>query len=417
VTERDKVSFERLIDELRDGSVWERFTPAGDVRDGLRELQKRVDAVRSGELAAEAKARELLATEASCTTSWFGIAARSEDRDPAVVRQILAIAADMRFREVIEAKKLQHGAIFLASTLAESAGRDDVLGYAHKELANTYVLLNEYRAALDALNDAEGYYQNVPCNEVPLAVVTLVRAVVHERLDHFQDALAYATAAAATFERYGESALLLKSRTAIANIYHGVGRFEDARLLWRELITAADQQGDLPTVAQISSNLGLCLYELRRPGEAVAALSEALAIYEELGNVIHPPRVRRTLANIQRGRGEWMAALKLLRRAHEEFERNGSGLAACEVTIDIAEMLIEKGDFAGAKSLLEPLPRRFADAGHYRNAIVAVAYLREAVRKNQGTPELIRLVKQFVVETRRHPELTFAPPPDRALNG
>ncbi|MGZ5461283.1 MAG: tetratricopeptide repeat protein [Thermoanaerobaculia bacterium] len=308
-----------------------------------------------------------------------------------------------------EAQRLQEGAIYLASTLPASNEKSELLGYAHKELANTHVLKAQWAQALEALDEAEGYYADVIVNEVPLAVVTLIRSVVYQQLDRFDEALATVGQAERVFSLYGDTNLLLKARTARGNIYLDVGRYQEAVDLWMELLAEARAAADESTVAQVSANLGYCLHKLQRDAEALVALGEALAIRTARNATVFVPRIRRVMGHIQRDAGDWSAALSLLHQARSEFETGGSGIVACDVVLEIAEILLCKGDYAEAKALLTDLPRRFADAGHYSNAIAAADYLRHAMLSEQASTSTIRHVMRFVAETRQHPQLVFTP--------
>jgi tetratricopeptide (TPR) repeat protein len=396
---------------LSEPETWGSYKRPRSVRAGRQALRLAIEQRTRNKEAAAQRTHDILEAAAE-RTSWFEVASHRENHDPQIVLALLETAKARRGSAPVDALHLQRSAIYLASHLGESQERSALVGFAHKEMANTHVVLSQWRQAMESLDEAERWYANVTVNEVELAVVLLVRSVVYQRLDQHEEALAAARAAEGIFQAYTEIDLLLKARTARGNVYLDVGRHEEAVQLWRQLALDARSQGDRETLAQVSGNLGFCLHKLGRQAEAVASINEALDIYLEIGNLVQIPRLRRMVAHIERESGEWEVALGLLLQARTDFEKLGIGISACEVLLEIGEMLIEKGDCSGAKQLLSDLPRRFADAGHYSNAIAAADYLRTAVRSDRASVATVQSVRHFVAETRHHPRLIFAPPLD-----
>ncbi|MGZ5446420.1 MAG: tetratricopeptide repeat protein [Thermoanaerobaculia bacterium] len=408
---RKRQPLDVILIALRDPETWKGYENRARRPLAAQAFRRRVDAILERQAHAQERAREIV-SETSVSTSWFEIAARRENRDPVIVRELLNIAHALRTSAPADACRLQQDAIYLGSQLDPSPETSEIMGFAHKELATTYMLLYDARKALEALDRAEMFYADAVCNELPLAVVALVRAVVYQRIDRHDDALATAEEASRVFARYSDGALLLKACTVRANVYIDVGRLDEALVLWRAIIADARAADDLITTAQALSNLGLCFYKLKQPAEAATVLGEAITIYEELGDEVNLPRIRRTLAHIDRESGRWESALSTLLRARAEWDAKGCSLSGGEVALDIAEMLIEAGDIAGAIGLLEPLPRQFAEAGHAQNAIAAAAFLRQAVGERRATTKTVQHVKRFVAASRTQPRLAFVEPQD-----
>jgi hypothetical protein len=89
------------------------------------------------------------------------------------------------------------------------------------------------------------------------------------------------------------------------------------------------------------------------------------------------------------------------------------GSEAAVIILDIAEILLARGDFETVEQICRDAIACFNVAGipHGTRALTALAYIHEAVRFRTATPKLAKHVREFI---RRLPDdvtIVFAPPP------
>jgi tetratricopeptide (TPR) repeat protein len=91
-------------------------------------------------------------------------------------------------------------------------------------------------------------------------------------------------------------------RAALARIVSSQGEHAEAEKLAREAIALVEPVDLLPVKADAHAALGEVLSRAGRVDEAVVAVEQALALYEQKGNVVSAGQLRTVLNELQAGR-------------------------------------------------------------------------------------------------------------------
>src|SRR5258708_17849537 len=141
------------------------------------------------------------------------------------------------------------------------------------------------------------------------------------------------------------------------------------------------------------------------------AIGPALTAFTKLGMRGEVVRVRWNLAHLITFHKDRERGLPLLREARSDFANLGMTGSAASVGLDLVKALF--GDVAAAEEatqLARVVFREFEGSGATKNALEALAYLRDALQRREATAELIDEVQTFVERAPRHPGAVFTPP-------
>ena len=145
--------------------------------------------------------------------------------------------------------------------------------------------------------------------------------------------------------------------TEIAVAYSAV-RFRQSKyhecMKWATLArTEAEASGHRSGLAHALLLLDVCAISLEENNGAYG--QRALAIYEELGDLVGQANVLNNLGTAAFYLGQWVQALDVYQKASERFGRAGDRLRTGAPLNNMAEILIDQGKAAEAETLLEEL--------------------------------------------------------------
>lgn len=210
---------------------------------------------------------------------------------------------------------------------------------------------------------------------------------------HYEEALAMIRADLPLFREIGDLANLLKSIYFEAYIEYGVGHDEIARDSYADLLAVAEQHGDRMMQARAHLNLGHCT---RRLGDRQAAIDHFTAsrpLLEECGMTGEIIRVEWGLALLP-AIDEPASVLPVLDRFRDEFLTSGRLAEAGWVSLDTLDALHMAGHQPEARRLAIELVDFFASRGMPREALQALADLRDAAEGDQLTSALIKEIAE-----------------------
>jgi len=401
-----------LSASLRDGSVWGDWTP------GRRwqawsppPVPANIDAIiseRSMHDSASDLVDELLSHAGS--VSWLKLTHEKRYHRVDVVEELIDRAVGLRDKLPADAVACAERAAAIAEVIDPSTEVHYLRGFAQKELANALVARTNYIEALAALDRAEAHYSNVSASEFQLAVVTLVRAIVLQRLERADEAVDLVNSSAAVFLRYEHADLYAQARMVEAMLLYSLDRHEEMRDVQLPLIKQFRASDRLDLLASVYNNLGFCYEALHQPSLAVEAFMNAEALYRELGMSAMLPTVRWGLGRMQCAAGSFEEALPMMVLARDDLARVGKTASVAKISLEVAELQIILGRNDEAAETLRPVSKLFLDAGIPSGAIAAANYAHELASLRKATPQLIRQIRQYVKQLELQPGLPFCPP-------
>jgi tetratricopeptide (TPR) repeat protein len=255
--------------------------------------------------------------------------------------------------------------------------------------------VGRFREAGVIAERAERLLLQTPIPDYELARLDLVRANICRLTERVVDAIALATRAAQTFERFGDRRMLVTASMYVGAVHFERHEYGKALEVWSAIGPDASLAGDAARIG-LTHNLGICHMELGRLDQAASMLATAVAEFDLLGMDAHRARSRRALATTVALAGRHFEAIPLLRAARGEFEQLGMEGTAALVALQLAEELLITGRREEVPVICRGLIEQFTRAGMGGSALTALAFLRETLASGHATPAHVRHVYEFI---------------------
>lgn len=272
--------------------------------------------------------------------------------DPAQARRYASIAA-RRAEEVyayVEAAGFHARAIEAGRQIAALPAPD--LARSHEAAADAWNRAGEYRKAADAYTEAHRLSAGDPIAEARLL---LKQSWLEEKLGRYPEALRWLDRTReALASADGPEAAQLGARTSAwtATILQAQGNTSEA-LSWAErTMQEARDADDAEALGAAYFVLGWAYGILgRRGGEDM--LKNAVDAYARSGNRARQAATLSNLGVVCQWEGRWDDALAYYERGREESLKIGNRVDAAVSRINVAEILIDRGDVPEAEAMLQ----------------------------------------------------------------
>ncbi len=382
---------------LHDPLPWEVAESMPGRREAPREL---LDQARAISLA-DAHARELVLPLVDSAIRFREARIDNDSRfyTLAVIRLLCKVANGMHERQPQFGLVMADTALKIAAKLPErlSAMSAWYLGTALKERANALRYLGRFKEAEESLDRAEEAFESDDHVEpFDLAIVGYVRATVYCHMERFDDAIAFARSAAATFKVYGDTRRYLSALITEAGGYFSAQRDREAVLLLERVVTLARSCHEAGILARALSNAANSYARLREYEKATAYYSHAISLVDDLDLPTEGARFLWSKAAIQIERGHYEEGLAGLERSRVQLGQLGMANDCALATLDLVAALLVAGQPERVPELCRGITVTFSSEGMMRSAKKALAYLTEAVVAGQATPEEVRHVRAFL---------------------
>jgi tetratricopeptide (TPR) repeat protein len=335
---------------------------------------------------------------------WPRLAEMPDLRNNAALEQMSEEVRRRLHRKPREALAIANLSASVAESLPPSQYPDVVLaqlrGTAWKDRASSLRYLARYDEALEAAVRGEEALQPFASLEHDRAVIELVRGMILAQQEHFETAHAILARCREMFRAHGDTKRYVQAGMAEAGTLYESNQVDAARQLWLDLLPYAIDEADVETQARIHSNVGYC--EMRRDefGSANIHFSQAVAGFTDLGYTGEVARTERGAGLVFIARGQITSGLARLRDARRAFTAAGmiedSGLCG----LNIAAVLLERGDRTAARSLTQGIIEEFINGRMSDRAVNAVITLRDAIDVDDATADTVNTV-HAVVESLR----------------
>jgi tetratricopeptide (TPR) repeat protein len=146
---------------------------------------------------------------------------------------------------------------------------------------------------------------------------------------------------------------LAEVSVAYAGVRFRQGKYRECMTWATRARTEAETSGHRSGLAHALQLLDLCAISIEENNGAFG--QRALAIFEELGDLVGQANVLNNLGTATFYQGRWMEALDLYQRAAEVCGRAGDVLHKGQPQVNMAEIFIDQGKVAQAEELLDEL--------------------------------------------------------------
>jgi tetratricopeptide (TPR) repeat protein len=267
---------------------------------------------------------------------------------------------------------------------------------AWKDRASALRYLAQYDEALDAATRGEQYLAPFAAVEHDRAIVRMVKGMVLFQSGRFDEAGPILAECRRVFAEHHDHRRQVHSGIAEASVLYETSRYADASRVYADVLDDATATGDIESQASLHNNLGYCMTHLGDYDRANIHFSEAIAKFTDLGFTAEVPRTERGAGLVLVGRGQLASGLAQLRAARRDFAAAGMVEEAGLCALNIAAVLVERGEGSEARELTQNVIDEFTAAGLDERAIAAVVRLRDAIDVDGATAETVRNVHAFV---------------------
>ena len=342
---------------------------------------------------------------------WPRLAEEPSMRNSGALEQL---AAEVRRRLTIdtrEALTLSTLATSIAETLPNDAYPAVVLAqmraHAWKDRAHVLRYLSRTDDAMEAVTTAEERLAPFATLEHERAIVRLVRASILHDQERTDEALQDASSCRDVFLAHGDTRRYLYAGIVTGSLYYTRGQYRDAERIFRPLLEVAEKLGDSESLARLNNNLGYVLTHLDNLPAANIHFSEAVRHFNDLGMKVEATRTERGAGVLLLAKGDFHGGIRRLRDARQQFQKDGLVEEAGLCGLEIAEVLLERGEVDEAAQLARELVDEFVAARLNKRAIQAITYLHDAFEKAEATPATVRHVHSYLDALRSEPAREF----------
>lgn len=180
-----------------------------------------------------------------------------------------------------------------------------------------------------------------------------------------------------------------------------MGNVEGSIELLRESALVINPQTEPRLYAYARQSLLTSLNLADRHHEAEQLLPEIRVLFRDLAEPLNELRVHWMGGNIAQGLGRHGEAEAVYREVQQEFLELGKSYDWALVSLDLAALLLEQGQWEELKRLSAQLVAVFESKEVYREASAALLLFRQACEEERVTLELIRQVASQLSRERR----------------
>jgi tetratricopeptide (TPR) repeat protein len=246
-----------------------------------------------------------------------------------------------------------------------------------------------------AIEVAEERARRLPIPDMDLALVGFTAAHILREQGSYAEALARVTSARDVFERYRDGRRTELAQELEASIRYRLGEFEDSYHIFTTLLARRDTS-DLDGRARLALSAAHAAVVTGRYDASEELYLAAHQSFEKLGFIPHVLRAEWGLARLAFARGQDEQGFELLHRVRDQFAVQSMIPEWIRAGIELAEHLLRVEEFTEVTEIAEEVYLAARTASMVPNALDALAYFREAARRDVLSPEGARYVREYV---------------------
>ena len=235
--------------------------------------------------------------------------------------------------------------------------------------------------------------------------------ILREHLGRFSDALRWYTRGLKVVDTVPDAKGAARLRADLAVGKAGArfrqGRWHDAVRFARETVQYAERGGNRAALAHALYLLDASLTTLGS-AEAAQYRGRALAIYEELGDLVGAANTLNNLGVAAYYEGRWDDSVELYERSHTTRERAGDIVGGAMSTNNLAEVLSDQGHLDHARTQFEATWRTFAGVRFKFGEAVVLGNLARLEARSGNTALALELLDDSLGRMEQLGAINFA---------
>ena len=278
---------------------------------------------------------------------------------------------------------------------------EDARARAWGHLANAFRIASDLRRAEEALHKAEEHHRQGGEDAYTGAEILSFTASLRNSQGQYLEAANLLDPAIQVYreakDHHREGRAIIKKATSLSY----AGRHAKAIQLVRQGLAKIDIYEEPRLLVSARHNLIGYLNEVGRHEEALRTLSETRGLYLQLGERTPLVRLRWLEGKILRDLSRAEEAETAFREVRDELIGLNLGLDAALVSLDLAMILLDRGDAGKLKRLAAEMIPVFESRDDQRKALAAFLLFQKAAEAEQVTFALLQEVSMSLERTRR----------------
>lgn len=286
----------------------------------------------------------------------------------------------------------------------------DMQARAWAYLANARRLRSDLRGAADAFFKAELCLKRGSRDPLEYAQHLDLKASLLRAQRQFQEALQLLEQAVGIFQRHGQPHRAGRSLVNMSTVCHYMGDISAAIPLLFKALHLIDPEVEPRLLLCARHNLSDYLASNGRFLEARKVYRETLPLYRDFPDLGTQSRRKWVKGRIAFGLGQLAQAESLLLCAREGFAAGEAPYDTALVSLELALIYAREGRTIDLRRIAEEMLPIFSSLQIQREALAALAFLRQALDAEEASVEVVSWVAEFFRRAQYDPALRFEAP-------
>jgi tetratricopeptide (TPR) repeat protein len=284
---------------------------------------------------------------------------------------------------------------------------EDLRGRAWAYVANARRVRSDLSGAEEAFVKAYQHLQKGTQDTLERAILFDLEASLRRAQRRFDDAFRLLRRAISIFLQSAQTHRAGRSLLKMSTLHHQIGNLDAAIQFLYQSLRLIDPEQEPRLLLCARHNLIDDLAEAGRYLEAQRLYRESRPFYRDFTDAWTQNRRRWVKGKISRGLGQLDQAESLFLAARDGFVSEGIPYDTALVSLEIATLYAEQGRTADLKRLAAEMVPIFSSLNIHREALAALAFLRQAVEAERASAELVASVAAFLRRAQHDPALRF----------
>lgn len=284
---------------------------------------------------------------------------------------------------------------------------EDLRARAWGYIGNACRVKSDLQGAEEAFAAARRHLKAGSRDSFERALLLDLEASLRRDQRHFDDSLKLLRRAIALFLQSNQRHRAGRSLVKLSTVHHYAGNIDEAVQVLSQSLELIDPEQEPRLLLCAKHNLADYLASAGRFLEAQAVYRQTRPLYRSFPDAWTQNRRKWVKGKIARGLGQLDQAESLFKAARDGFIGEGIPYDTALVSLELATLYAEQGRMADLKRLAAEMVPIFSSLHIHREALAALAYLKQAVEAEQVSVELVNGVASYLRKAQHDPELRF----------
>jgi tetratricopeptide (TPR) repeat protein len=287
---------------------------------------------------------------------------------------------------------------------------EDLRGRAWTHIGNARRVRSDLRGAEEAFEKADECLQRGTQDSVERAMFLDLRASLRRDQRRFDEGVKLLGRAISIFLHHGHRHRAGRSLVNMSTVHHMAGHLDQAIPLLHQALALIDPEEEPRLLLCCRHNLIDDLAETGRYLDAQSLYRETRPLYRDFPDAWVQNRRKWVRGKIARGLDQPHLAESLFQAARDGFVAEGIPYDTALVSLELASLYAGQGRTADLKRLAREMVPIFSSLQIHREALAALAFLKQAIDAERATLELVEGVAAYLRRARHDPALRFQVP-------